>query len=133
MNASKLKELQFSDSWEKTTEIKHDARTTTNLSVVHITQLKGRNFKRKFKPVIYGNNVRCWCESCGCQIVGEIITYIVYLASYLQNKGDEPSWANYDLYDLATNRKIKKHECAQSRLNSILEYNILWKIIFAKN
>ncbi|GBL64900.1 hypothetical protein AVEN_236885-1, partial [Araneus ventricosus] len=70
-----------------------------------VSKRKTRDFKREFKPDLYE---KCsW--TCGCESTNRLFCYGVADLSHLT-------------------QKIKKHECSQSHLNSILECNLLGKV-----
>lgn len=122
ISVSELKQLHFSTlPLEKKIEIKL-LRPTPRLNLVQVTKSKNREFKREFKPEFYDKH--SWI--CGCDLTARLFCFPCLL--FAKQSGDS-SWVNYGVADLShLTQKIKKHECAQSHLNSILEFNLLGKV-----
>ncbi|GBM57640.1 hypothetical protein AVEN_225018-1 [Araneus ventricosus] len=87
-----------------------------------MTKCKTRDFRREFRPHL--------CEKCswicGCESTNRL--FCVPCLLFAKQNGDS-SWVSYGVADLShLTQKIKKHECSQSHLNSILEFNLLGKV-----
>ncbi|GBM68907.1 hypothetical protein AVEN_117474-1 [Araneus ventricosus] len=115
ISVSELKQLHFSTlCLERKIELKL-LRPTPLLNLIRVTKYKTRDFKREFKPDLYE---KCsWI--CGCD----------FPCLLFAKQNGVSSWVSYGVADLShLTQKIKKHECSQSHLNSILEFNLLGKV-----
>ncbi|GBM41173.1 hypothetical protein AVEN_35745-1 [Araneus ventricosus] len=122
ISVSELKQLHFSKlCLERKIELKL-LRPTPLLNLIQVTKCKTRDFKREFKPDLYEK-----CSSiCGCESSHRLFCFPCFL--FAKQNGDS-SWVSSSVADLShLTQKIKKHECSQSHLNSILEFNLLGKV-----
>ncbi|KAG8291298.1 hypothetical protein J6590_108825 [Homalodisca vitripennis] len=123
VTVTELKELRFSNlSLERKVEIKVSGKPTPQLNIVHITKGKNRDFKREFNQNVYTRTP--WI--CGCEQRNRFYCFPCLLFS---KQTGESNWVKYGVADLShLQLKIRKHECSQSHLNSVLEFNILAKL-----
>ncbi|GBL86441.1 Zinc finger MYM-type protein 1 [Araneus ventricosus] len=122
ISVSELKQLHFSTlCLEQKIELKL-LRPTPSLNLIQVTKCKTRDFKREFKSDL--------CEKCswicGCESTNRLFCFPCLL---LAKQNGDSSWVSYGVAYLShLTQKMKKHECSQSHLNSILEFNLLGKV-----
>ena len=93
------------------------------LNIVQVTKGKDRDFKREFKETLFEKT--SWL--CGCEATNKLYCFPCLL--FAKQSSENLNWIKYGVNDLGhLLSKIKKHECSQTHLNSLLEFNLVGKV-----